>query len=207
MEQDASITRLKDTQTEPTGRFETGFAGQAAFRPEANARHALTAPRRRPRAARKTQKGGNTARTQQATETIPAGPTKPAKTNRTKRERKPMKKMICLVLVLICVFTIAAPAFAETYPTGTVHVSTWLNVHKKPSLSSGLVGYLKNGERVSIIRMDAGISPFYYIKGGIHADHSWADSIIAPVAYGMENEFNAVQQYGYVHKDYITVSY
>ena len=83
-----------------------------------------------------------------------------------------MKKMICLVLVLICVFTIAAPAFAETYPTGTVHVSTWLNVHNKPSLSSGLVGYLKNGERVSIIRMDAGISPFYYIKGGIHADHS-----------------------------------
>ena len=53
MEQDASITRLKDTQTKPTGRFETGFAGQAAFRPEANARHALTAPRRRPRAAEK----------------------------------------------------------------------------------------------------------------------------------------------------------
>lgn len=118
-----------------------------------------------------------------------------------------MKKMICLVLVLICVFTIAAPAFAETYPTGTVHVAKWLNVRKGPSTSTTIIGYLQNGQTVKIVRMDADINPFYYIKGGIHDYHYWADGVIAPVAYDMEYEINAVESYGYVHKDYVTVSY
>ena len=118
-----------------------------------------------------------------------------------------MKKVMSIILVLICVFTITVPALAETYPIGTVHVSTWLNVHRKPSVDSTIRGYLQNGQKVSIIRMDAGISPFYYIKGAIHKSHYWSDGVIAPIAYEMESEINAVESYGYVHKDYVRVSY
>ena len=114
-----------------------------------------------------------------------------------------MKKMICLVLVLICVFTIAAPAFADSIPRwGTVKVeSTWLNVRKNPEPDATIIAYLKNGDRVKCYETYG--TGYMRVVGNFRSSHSSSISGFSETAYGMDSEIMVYEQTGYVYSSYI----
>lgn len=113
-----------------------------------------------------------------------------------------MEKAICLVLVLICVFTITVPAFADSIPRwGTVRVeSTWLNVRKSPDLDATIIGYLENGDRVKCYETYA--TGFMRVVGSFRSSHSSANGGFSVAAYGMD-EIMVYEKTGYVYKSYI----
>ena len=69
-----------------------------------------------------------------------------------------MKKFICIVLVLACVLSVAATAFADT---GTVIGGT-LKMRMKPSTSAYVACYLKNGTTITVSDYD---DTWYKISG------------------------------------------
>lgn len=97
-----------------------------------------------------------------------------------------MKRIIAIVLALALTLCCTTSAFALT---GTVQVSTWLNLRKAASTSAGIRAYMQNGTVVTILDNGNKTNGFYYIYGYGYADHdTWSDG-----AY----------HYGWGHSDYI----
>lgn len=109
-----------------------------------------------------------------------------------------MKKTLSLILVLVLLMMLAAPAYALT---GTVKVGTWLNVRKGPAKSYATIGYLMNGDKVQVYEKypDTG---YVRIIGPISSTHPEASSI-SEIAFDMDNEVMYVQREGYVDSRYI----
>lgn len=79
-----------------------------------------------------------------------------------------MKRITCLVLVFALVFCFAGTAFAIS---GTVHVSTWLNLRKSPSTDAVIIAYMKDGTPVTILDEANKTNGFYHISGYSYTNH------------------------------------
>lgn len=114
-----------------------------------------------------------------------------------------MKKTICLILTVICLLMIAAPAFADSIPRwGTVKVeSTWLNVRKNPEPDATIIAYLKNGDRVKCYETYG--TGYMRVVGNFRSSHSSSINGFFEAAYGMDNEIMVYEQTGYVYRTYI----
>lgn len=79
-----------------------------------------------------------------------------------------MKKLVSMALVLVLCFCFASSAFALT---GTVKVSTWLNLRKEPKSNSTVIAYMKNGETVTILDEANKTNGFFHIRGYSYTNH------------------------------------
>ncbi len=93
---------------------------------------------------------------------------------------KSVKKMVCLVLVLVCVFSMAATAFAMT---GTV-VGGRLNLRKTDSISSTIIGYIPNGSTVMVLDNGDITNGFYHIKAPCYKSGQTAADCVFRTGYG-----------------------
>lgn len=93
---------------------------------------------------------------------------------------KSMKRVVCLVLVLVCVFSMAATAFALT---GTV-VGGRLNLRKLHEDGSTIIGYIPNGSTVMILDNGDIKNGFYHIKAPCYKSGQTADDCVFRTGYG-----------------------
>ncbi len=95
---------------------------------------------------------------------------------------KSMKRVVCLVLVLVCVFSMAATAFALT---GTV-VGGRLNLRKAAKKTSTIIGYIPNGSTVTIHNGGSVTNGFYYITAPCYKSGQTAADCVDRTGYGMK---------------------
>lgn len=83
-----------------------------------------------------------------------------------------MKKLVSMALVLVLCVCFASSAFAID---GRVNVSTWLNLRKAASTTSGIRAYIKNNTQVEIIDGLGQDSGFYHIRSESYMNHDTWD--------------------------------
>ena len=95
---------------------------------------------------------------------------------------KSMKRVVCLVLVLVCVFSMAATAFALT---GTV-TGGRLNLRKSASTKSTVIGYIPDGTTVTILNGGSVTNGFYKITAPCYKSGQTAADCVERTGYGMK---------------------
>lgn len=92
-----------------------------------------------------------------------------------------MKKIVCFALTLVCLFTTIASALALT---GTVAVNDYLNVRKTASTSGTIIGYLGNGNTVTVLDGGSITSGFYHINADCYLKRTLTGSTKNMNGYG-----------------------
>ncbi len=95
---------------------------------------------------------------------------------------KSAKRIICLTLALACVLSVASTAFALT---GTV-TGGRLNLRKKASTSSTIIGYIPNGSTVTILDKGSVTNGFYHITAPSYKSGQTASDCVDRTGYGMQ---------------------
>ncbi len=100
--------------------------------------------------------------------------------------------VMCVILLIGC-FAAICPASAATVSTGTVHVDDTLRVRSGAGTSYDIVGYLKEGDVVTIdntvLAPDGG--KWYHIKKDSIVGYASADYITVDATYQSDAEFEA----------------
>ncbi len=96
---------------------------------------------------------------------------------------KSVKKVVCLVLVMVCVFSMAAAASVTTgYVTGGR-----LNLRKSYTDGSTIIGYIPNGSTVMILDNGDIKNDFYHIKAPCYKSGQTAADCVFRTGYGKKN--------------------
>lgn len=95
-----------------------------------------------------------------------------------------VKRIVAIGLVVVLLLCFASSALAIT---GTVSVSTWLNLRKKASTSSTIIAYMKNGTVVQILDNANITNGFYRIKGESYTNHHNWTGKATRTGYGSAN--------------------
>lgn len=106
-----------------------------------------------------------------------------------------MKRAFCIVLALVLMLCLASSALALS---GTVRVSTWLNLRKSANTSSGLEGYMRNGTPVTIWDDGNKTNGFYRISGWSYSHHAPKDKLDDDSLWT-----GGATRIGWGHSDYI----
>lgn len=92
-----------------------------------------------------------------------------------------MKKLVCLVLVAMCLLTVATAAQALS---GTV-VGGMLYLRKSASKSSTIIGYIPDGSTVTILNGGTITNGFYHITAPSYLSGQTPDNCILRTGYGL----------------------
>lgn len=96
-----------------------------------------------------------------------------------------MKKLVCLVLVLCCVFSISATAFALTGKV-VVDDDQILNLRKSASKTATIIGYIPNGSAVEILDDGATTNGFYHITAPCYLYGQTKEDCVNRTGYGLK---------------------
>ena len=91
-----------------------------------------------------------------------------------------MKKILVLSLAIVSLFAVTSNAFALT---GVVSVNDYLNV-RKTAPSGTVIGYLGNGNVVTILDGGAQTSGFYRITANCYLNRDLTGSRVQKTGYG-----------------------